>query len=69
MNEKKVVPSHNNALKSHLVRVCGTVGPTGLDMWGKGRATQVDFALIVNVRVAAEIEELSRLRRTRVKGY
>lgn len=45
------------------------MGPTGLEMWGKGRATQLDFALIVNVRVASEIEELSRLRRTRVKGY
>lgn len=38
-------------------------------MWGKRRATHVDFSLIVNVRVAEEIEELSRLGKTRVKGY
>lgn len=37
-------------------------------IWGKERAAQVDFALIFEVRVD-EIEELSRLRRTRVKGY
>lgn len=28
-------------------------------MWGKRRATHVDFSLIVNVRVAEEIEELA----------
>lgn len=38
-------------------------------MWGKRRATQVDFSLIVNVRVAEEIEELGRLKGTRVRGY
>lgn len=36
---------------------------------GKERAAQVDLALIFEVRVDEEIEELSRLRRTRVKGY
>lgn len=36
---------------------------------GKGKSYSVDFALAVNVRIAEEIEELSRLRRIRVKGY